>query len=42
MKLEYTPDEYMGAVNGTIAQRRGRVDSMDEQGNKIVRGFVPQ
>ena len=43
MKLEVTtPDEYMGAVNGTIAQRRGRVDSMDERGgNKIVRGFVP-
>ena len=43
MKLEVTtPDEYMGAVNGTIAQRRGRVDSMDERGgNKIIRGFVP-
>ena len=43
MKLEVTtPDEYMGAVNGTIAQRRGRVDAMDERGgNKIVRGFVP-
>ena len=44
MKIEVTtPDEYMGAVNGTIAQRRGRVDAMDERGgNKIVRGFVPR
>ena len=42
MKLEVTtPDEYMGAVNGTIAQRRGRVDAMDERGEIIVRGFVP-
>ena len=41
MKLEVTtPDEYMGSVNGTIAQRRGRVDSMDERGgNKIVKGL---
>ncbi|HKL21955.1 MAG TPA: elongation factor G [Tichowtungia sp.] len=37
-----TPDEYMGAVNGTIAQRRGRIDSMDERGGmKIVKGYVP-
>jgi elongation factor G len=37
-----TPDEYMGAVSGSICQRRGRIDSMDEQGgSKVVRGLVP-
>ncbi len=37
-----TPDEFMGAVNGTIAQRRGRIESMDERGGmKIVKGMVP-
>jgi elongation factor G len=37
-----TPDEYMGAVNGTICQRRGRIESMDERGGmKIVKGYVP-
>jgi elongation factor G len=43
MSIEITtPDEFMGAVNGTICQRRGRIDSMDERGGmKIVKGFVP-
>jgi elongation factor G len=43
MSIEITtPDEYMGACNGTIAQRRGRIDSMDERGGmKIVKGYVP-
>jgi len=37
-----TPEEFMGSVNGTICQRRGRIESMDERGGmKIVRGFVP-
>ncbi len=37
-----TPDEYMGAISGSICQRRGRIESMDTQaGQKIVRGFVP-
>jgi len=37
-----TPDEYMGAVNGTVCQRRGRIESMDERGGmKIVKGYVP-
>ena len=37
-----TPDEFMGACNGTIAQRRGRIESMDERGGmKIVKGMVP-
>jgi elongation factor G len=43
MSLEVTtPDEYMGAVNGTVCQRRGRIESMDERGGmKIVKGMVP-
>ena len=43
MSLEITtPDEFMGACNGTIAQRRGRIESMDERGGmKIVKGMVP-
>jgi elongation factor G len=43
MSIEITtPDEFMGAVNGTICQRRGRIESMDERGGmKIVKGFVP-
>jgi elongation factor G len=43
MSIEITtPDEYMGACNGTIAQRRGRIESMDERGGmKIVKGMVP-
>ena len=43
MSIEITtPDEFMGAVNGSICQRRGRIDSMDERGGmKIVKGFVP-
>jgi len=43
MSLEITtPDEFMGACNSTIAQRRGRIESMDERGGmKIVKGMVP-
>lgn len=43
MSIEVTtPDEFMGAVNGTICQRRGRIDAMDERGGmKIVKGMVP-
>jgi len=43
MSIEITtPDEFMGAVNGTICQRRGRIESMDERGGmKIVKGMVP-
>ncbi len=36
------PEEYMGPVSGSVCQRRGRIDSMDEQGGmKVVRGMVP-
>jgi elongation factor G len=43
MSVEATvPEEYMGPVSGSICQRRGRIDSMDDQaGVKIVRGMVP-
>jgi elongation factor G len=43
MSVEVTaPEEYMGAVSGSICQRRGRIESMDDQGgNKITRGMVP-
>ncbi len=36
------PENYMGAATGSICQRRGRVDGMDDKyGTKLVRGFVP-
>ncbi|MEI6890954.1 MAG: elongation factor G [Pontiella sp.] len=43
MSIEITtPEEYMGPCNSTIAQRRGRIESMDERGGmKIIKGMVP-
>ncbi len=43
MSIEITtPDEFMGPCNSTIAQRRGRIEAMDERGGmKIVKGMVP-
>ncbi len=36
------PEEYMGGVSGSICQRRGRIEAMDElAGSKVVRGMVP-
>jgi len=36
------PEDYMGSATGSICQRRGRVEGMDEKGGaKLVRGFVP-
>ncbi len=36
------PEEYMGSLTGSVCQRRGRIDSMDEVGgNKVVNGLVP-
>ena len=36
------PEEYMGAVSGSICQRRGRIEGMDEQGGmRVIRGMVP-
>ena len=32
----------MGPTSGSICQRRGRIETMDERGpNKLVRGLVP-
>ncbi len=37
-----TPEDFTGAVSGSVCQRRGRIESMDEQGEyKAVRGMVP-
>ena len=37
-----TPEEFMGASTGSICQRRGRVETMDDKGNqKIISGMVP-
>jgi elongation factor G len=37
-----TPEDYMGAVTGSICSRRGRIESMDDlHGQKVVRGMVP-
>jgi len=43
MDVEVTvPEEYMGAATGSICQRRGRVEGMEDKGGvKLVRGFVP-
>ena len=43
MDLEVTvPEDYMGAATGSICQRRGRVEGMEDKGGvKLVRGFVP-
>jgi len=43
MLLEVTaPEEFIGAVSGSICQRRGRIDSMDNVGTqKLTRGYVP-
>ncbi len=36
------PEDYMGAATGSLCQRRGRVEGMDDRGaSKIVHGFVP-
>ncbi len=37
-----TPEEFMGAVTGSLAQRRGRIETMDSKGaQKIIRAKVP-
>ena len=43
MSVECTvPEDYMGPTSGSICQRRGRIETMDERGpNKLVRGLVP-
>ncbi len=43
MSVEVTvPEDFMGAATGSICQRRGRIEGMeDKNGGKIVNGFVP-
>jgi elongation factor G len=36
------PDQYMGAANGSINQRRGRVEGMEDRaGVKLIKATVP-
>lgn len=43
MSLEVeTPEEFMGAVTGSICSRRGRVESMDIRGDvRVISGMAP-
>ncbi len=43
MSVEVTaPEEYMGGVSGSVCQRRGRIDGMDDlAGSKVTRSMVP-
>lgn len=43
MKVDVSvPEDFMGAATGSLCQRRGRVEGMDDHGaSKIVHGFVP-
>jgi elongation factor G len=43
MSLEVvSPEDYMGNVTGMVFQRRGRIESMDQQGDcKVVRALAP-
>ena len=37
-----TPEEFMGAATGSICQRRGRIETMEEKGaQKVIGGLVP-
>ena len=37
-----TPEEFMGAATGSVCQRRGRIETMDEKGSqKLIEGMVP-
>jgi elongation factor G len=36
------PEDYLGPASGSICQRRGRIESMDDVGGmKVIRGMVP-
>ena len=43
MSVEVTaPEDFMGPVSGSICQRRGRIENMDDvAGHKVIRGMVP-
>ena len=37
-----TPEEFMGAATGSICQRRGRIETMEDKGaHKLIEGMVP-
>ncbi|MDD2520877.1 MAG: elongation factor G [Kiritimatiellae bacterium] len=37
-----TPEEFMGGATGSICQRRGRIETMEEKGaQKLIQGMVP-
>ena len=37
-----TPEEFMGGATGSVCQRRGRIETMDEKGSqKLIQGMVP-
>lgn len=37
-----TPEEFMGAATGSICQRRGRIETMEDKGPmKVIQGMVP-
>ena len=37
-----TPEDYMGAAVGSICQRRGRIETMEEKsGQRVIHGLVP-
>ncbi len=37
-----TPEEYLGAATGSVCQRRGRIETMEEKGaHKLLEGMVP-
>jgi elongation factor G len=37
-----TPEEFMGGATGSVCQRRGRIETMEEKGSqKLIRGMVP-
>jgi elongation factor G len=37
-----TPEEFMGGATGSVCQRRGRIETMEEKGSqKLIQGMVP-
>lgn len=37
-----TPEEFMGGATGSVCQRRGRIETMEEKGaHKLIQGMVP-
>ena len=37
-----TPEKFMGGATGSVCQRRGRIETMEEKGaQKLIQGMVP-